>query len=249
MADFLRFPLSSQARGRFEHLLERAASLGIAPTKVTEAGPVAFRALLALTRAKDSESGPQREHYLAKVQDTLRVLEHRQHPDLVQQIQRAVIALHGRMHDSEVAHVTQGEIVVPRQLQNTEVLDALQRAAAPYGVPLDMLRVGTALNRINPGTGAPEFGVIDWISGLFSDDEKKLTSPPSNERIIFSPPFDDPAIAAEEEEAVRAYLREFPPERRPILRNVYRAIKPIHEWLNEGEQRNLQILESGPPRG
>lgn len=142
--------MSSQTRERFEQLLDRASSLGIDPAKVAAAGPPALRALLALTQAKDSEAGPQRERHLAKVQDILHILQHREHPELVQQIQKAVVALHGRESDTEIAHVTRGEIVVPLQLQNAEVVAALRRAAEPYGVPLDMLRVGTVLNRINP---------------------------------------------------------------------------------------------------
>jgi len=240
MADFLRLPMSSQTRGRFEQLLDKAASLGIDPANVTAAGPVALRALLALTQAKESEAGPQRERYLTKVQDSLRVLEHRKHPELVQQIQKAATALRGRGRDSEVAHVTRGEIVVPLELQSDGVLAALRQAAAPYGVPLDMLRVGTALNHINPETGAPESGVMDWISGLFKDGNtspgnESSSSSEREPKIVFSPSLDDCAIAAEEEQAVKDHLRNFPPKAHPILGAIGRVVAPVDRWLNKDE--------------
>jgi len=69
-----------------------------------------------------------------------------------------------------IAHVALGELVIPRVLQSPEVIDALQRAAAENNIPLEMLRVGNAANRINPNTGQPEFSPLsifwrDWLSG------------------------------------------------------------------------------------
>jgi hypothetical protein len=40
-----------------------------------------------------------------------------------------------------------------------------------------MLSVGNAMNRINPHTGAPEFGVMDWISGLFGPKSAQAGMP------------------------------------------------------------------------
>ena len=77
------------------------------------------------------------------------------------------LAAAGRGGDTEIAPVARGEIVLPVQLQNDDVLNAIQHACRPYGVPIEMLKVGNALNSINQNTGAPEFGVMDWISGLF----------------------------------------------------------------------------------
>jgi lysozyme len=72
------------------------------------------------------------------------------------------LAAQGRGEDTEVAHVTRGELVVPQALQTPEFMAALARAAEAYGVPLERLRIGSAMNRINPETGAPEF----WFDGL-----------------------------------------------------------------------------------
>jgi len=56
--------------------------------------------------------------------------------------------------------------VVPKALQNPEVLAALRDAAKAYGIPFERLCVGNAHNSINPNTGVPEFGMVDWIKGL-----------------------------------------------------------------------------------
>jgi len=84
------------------------------------------------------------------------------------------LAREGRGADTEVAHLTPGELVVPRALQNPEVMAALARAAAERNIPLEMLSVGNAANRINPTTGAPEFGLLsgfgDWAQTQFAED-------------------------------------------------------------------------------
>lgn len=72
-----------------------------------------------------------------------------------------MLAAEGRGDDTEVAHVTPGEMVIPRVFQTPEVLAALTRVAAAEGVPLERFRVGAARNNINPNTGAPEFDLSD----------------------------------------------------------------------------------------
>ena len=52
-----------------------------------------------------------------RVSAALRLLQYRKHPELVQQLQARAMALQGRGGDTEVAHVTVGEIVLPRALQ------------------------------------------------------------------------------------------------------------------------------------
>lgn len=71
------------------------------------------------------------------------------------------LAAEGRGDDTEVAHVTPGEIVIPRVFQTPEVLAALAHVAAAHGVPLDRFRVGDARNSVNPNAGAPEFDMSD----------------------------------------------------------------------------------------
>jgi murein DD-endopeptidase MepM/ murein hydrolase activator NlpD len=68
------------------------------------------------------------------------------------------LARAGRGSDTEIAHVTPGEIVISKRLQTPEVIAALRRAA---GEPLAHLQVGHPRNRINPRTGAAEFDDSD----------------------------------------------------------------------------------------
>ncbi len=68
------------------------------------------------------------------------------------------LAAAGRGEDTEIAHVSLGELVVPAALQSPEVLDVLRRTAAFQNIPFDRLRVGSPKNSINPNTGVAEFG-------------------------------------------------------------------------------------------
>jgi hypothetical protein len=67
------------------------------------------------------------------------------------------LAEQGRGEDTEIAHVTPGEVVVPMRLQTPDVMAALYRAAQEHDIPFEKLRVGSAANSINPNTGQPEF--------------------------------------------------------------------------------------------
>jgi len=77
--------------------------------------------------------------------------------DTALKAQARTLARKGRGGDTEIAHVTPGEIVLPPALQTPEVMAALDWAAAGMGVSLDRLRVGARGNAINPQTGKPEF--------------------------------------------------------------------------------------------
>ena len=91
------------------------------------------------------------------------------------------LAAQGRGSDTEIAHVARGELVIPFALQNPEVLSALHRAASAHNIPLEMLSVGNIKNHINPNTGAAEFGIGDWLSGLFGSSAPQpgnATTPP-----------------------------------------------------------------------
>jgi muramidase (phage lysozyme) len=92
------------------------------------------------------------------------------------------LAAQGRGEDTEIAHLTPGEIVVPEALQRPEFMAALRRAAADQGISLDTLCIGNAKNSINPDTGVPEFGLLsgfgDWFSRTFgSSDAQAATAP------------------------------------------------------------------------
>jgi len=137
--------------------LDKATELGIDADAVTEAGLPAWRTLTALQLAADSAEGPKRDRFLARAQDALRALDAKRHGKLLQQFQARLLALQGRGGDDEIAHVTDGELVIPESLQTPAVVSALREAAANAQVPLDRLRVGSTANAVNPATNAPQF--------------------------------------------------------------------------------------------
>ncbi|MHB1208033.1 MAG: hypothetical protein ACYCZX_20890, partial [Rhodospirillaceae bacterium] len=184
--EFPRFNLSSETRAVFNDLLAEAPKLGLDPERVEAAGLPGLRALLALKQAAESGAGRKRDAYLTQLQGTLRVLQYRKNPELVQQLQARAMALQGRGGDTEVAHVTVGEIVLPKVLQTRAVLDALRQAAGGAGIPLAHLRVGSGRNSTNPQTGQPEF---------FDDSDKELPEEPTPEEATSSEePFSEAPI-------------------------------------------------------
>lgn len=68
----------------------------------------------------------------------------------------AALAAKGRNGDTEMAHVTKGEIVVPKSVQTPEVKQTLARGFADKGLSVGRYMVG-GMPGINPETGAEEF--------------------------------------------------------------------------------------------
>ncbi len=155
--EFPRLKISPETRAAFNGLLGEAPKLGLDPERVEAAGLPGLRALLALKQAAESRAGKMRDAHLDQLQSTLRLLQYRKHPELVQQLQARAMALQGRGGDTEIAHVTVGEIVLPKALQTRAVIEALGQAAGNAGIPLNRLRVGSGRNAVNPHTGQPEF--------------------------------------------------------------------------------------------
>lgn len=69
----------------------------------------------------------------------------------------------GRKGDTEIAHVTPGEVVIPVPIltANPEILTALQDAMAKAGVDLGRYIVGGEDDSLNPTTGMREFYASD----------------------------------------------------------------------------------------
>ena len=82
------------------------------------------------------------------------------------------LAAHGRNGDTEIAHVTPGEVVVPLPVQTPEVRKTLEDAFAGVGSSMDRYTVGNSEQRINPDTGEPEFFFKKIFSGI-----KKIAGP------------------------------------------------------------------------
>ena len=75
----------------------------------------------------------------------------------------------GRYGDNQMAHVSPGEMVVPRQImqKRPEVAQGIAAAFAEEGVDPKRYTVGSSNNSINPMTGQPEF-FLDKLIGLIS---------------------------------------------------------------------------------
>lgn len=64
----------------------------------------------------------------------------------------------GRSTDTILAHLTLGEVVLPREMvEDPEVSQVLQAIFEAYGVDMREFTVGDQANKINPETGYPEF--------------------------------------------------------------------------------------------
>ena len=104
--------------------------------------------------------------------------------------QAKALAAQGRGGDTELAHLTPGEIILPEFLQTPELLSLLHQAAAANNIPFDSLRIGSRKNRINPNAGLPEFeGSYD---GFTDNGESVATigSPYVDSGSFSSPGFD-----------------------------------------------------------
>lgn len=149
--------MSQESARRLSALAGKATELGIDADAVRAAGLPAWRALAALKSAGDAVEGAGRDRLLTRAEDALRALDSKRFRDLSRQLQAQLLALRGRRGDEDVAHVTEGELVIPKSLQTAEVLTALQAAASARKVPFDRLRVGSKANAVNPATGLFEF--------------------------------------------------------------------------------------------
>jgi len=67
------------------------------------------------------------------------------------------IAKYGRNGDTQIGHLTTGEIVVPKGIINLKLQKELQKAFEKQGTDIKRYTVGSSSNSINPITGQPEF--------------------------------------------------------------------------------------------
>ena len=65
----------------------------------------------------------------------------------------------GRFGDTELAHVTPGEVVLPPNFlnENPKLKTAIEKILAKDDTSVAELMVGDNMNSINPATGLPEF--------------------------------------------------------------------------------------------
>lgn len=134
-----------------------AMDAGIDPQLAVEAGEDAQDLLSFIRDAARTKSDKAKARYLKKAQAHLKDVNAREHPDLVQAVQARILALQGRGGDTELAHVTPGEMVLPAPLQTPEVMAAVQAAAQNAGIDMGQYTVGAPANSVNPETGVAEY--------------------------------------------------------------------------------------------
>ena len=129
------------------------------PAPLPDSGPAGARAeAMALPqRARDAGGGSLRFHYLSRAQRAIAKLDPARQHGLIQRLQGEVLALQGRGGDTKIAHLTPGEIVIPKRLQTPEFMRGVAELASAYGIDPASLIIGDRRNAINPHTGQPEF--------------------------------------------------------------------------------------------
>lgn len=78
----------------------------------------------------------------------------------------------GRGTDTDLAHVTPGEFVLPREFQTPGIMAALISEMNKRGIDPGEFVVGSHKNKINPRTGQPEF----FLGGLFGGGTRTTRS-------------------------------------------------------------------------
>ena len=75
------------------------------------------------------------------------------------------LASAGRGEDTRLAHLMQGEVVVPPHIlrRNKNLKKALERHLAKTGTNLSDITVGSGTSSINPNTGLEEFGFLSKL--------------------------------------------------------------------------------------
>jgi hypothetical protein len=119
-------------------------------------GPAADAQIL-LQHAANAGGGGLRQRYLAEAQREIAKLDPSRHRGTIQRLQSQALALQGRGGDTRIAHVTPGEIVIPRHLQTPEFIAGFVRLAHAHGINPRRFVVGSGHNSINPTTGQAEF--------------------------------------------------------------------------------------------
>ena len=110
-----------------------------------------------LQQASDAGSGDLRMVYLQEAQREIAKLDPARHGWVISQLQSAALALQGRRGDTQIAHVTPGEIVIPLAVLTPDLRRSLAAAVRDAGIDPRSLVIGDAHNSTNPQTGRPEF--------------------------------------------------------------------------------------------
>lgn len=104
------------------------------------------------------------------------------------------ISSKGRGEDSLSGHLSPGDIILPKEIHNPELLKAVHKHFAQHGASADQYTAGHKENSINPETGMPEFS---FLKKLFHNPITKILTDVGLSLIPGGAPFIPLANAAE----------------------------------------------------
>ena len=104
--------------------------------------------MVLFQRARDAGGGGLRGQYVAEAQRTIAKLNPARDGRTIQRLQAEVLALQGRGGDTKMAHLTPGEIVVPRAMQTPQFLQWFRATAQAQGIDPARQVVGSGRNSI-----------------------------------------------------------------------------------------------------
>jgi hypothetical protein len=110
-------------------------------------------------RQRRKKNAKDKAALIRDAQKELQGISAAQHPKLVNALQARLLAMQGRGGDTEIAHVTPGEVVLPRSLQTPAIMQQIAAEARRQGLSTPRLAVGNRANSINPRTGQREFAI------------------------------------------------------------------------------------------
>lgn len=176
-----------------EGLAMRAAkATGIDPYLAAPGGDAARAILHDINRAK-ATTGRERARYIANVNAGLRRLDAKTNAKFINAVQAKVLALQGRRGDTEIAHVTPGELVLPRDMLTPALLKSIANEAHRLGIEPRELLVGSEQGSTNPRTGEQEFAVEGWRNEGWRGGIDESRSPGQIEEIVVRGRADSPA--------------------------------------------------------
>jgi len=137
-----------------------AKAVGVDPELAAAAGDQARTVINLVRHAARARSATDKARLIREAQEELRRIDPARHGKLVSALQARVLAAQGRGGDTEVAHLSPGEVVLPRSLQTPELMHAIAALAHDRGIDPDRLVV-SGRSSVNPHTEAEEFGMFD----------------------------------------------------------------------------------------
>ena len=138
------------------------------------------------------------------------------------------LAKQGRKTDTVMGHLTNGELVVPRELlEDADLKQALSNAFGAAEVDMEAYIVGSKSNSINPETGHPEFFIKKAFKSVTNGVRKigrsarKVFVPDKVDKAVFGNVANvDDVVRGKTPDAVREQEREFADQEKKTIERL-----------------------------